>query len=371
MGAQASTRLPASDYRFLLRRLEDALLGRDPALARAQVVSLTLGCVVAVLAVVSCAALSVLRPQPELGSARIAVGQPSGALYARVGDVWHPVLNLASARLIAAAAEDPVPVPDSVLTRTERGALLGIPGAPQFLGQPLTIGESGWTVCDGRRGLGTTVLVGPVGSGGVRRLPPDRALLVATSSNSPAYLLFGGRRALVDLTDPAVLSTLAPPPGGPHIVSKTLLAAVPETRPVTAPVVTADDSTVCAQWRPARSGAADIEFLAGDGPAAGHAVMLAQADGAGPEVDAVALPQGRSAYVLARGVTGAGIGTRYFVNETGVRFPVSDDGAAEVLGLASLAVPAPWPVLAALPCGPELSSQAASVVRDTIGTHPS
>ena len=87
--------------------------------------------------------VELLRPQSGLGDARIVMGQVSGALYVRVGDTWHPVLNLASARLVAATDTNPQPVRESELARIKRGPLLGIPGAPQLLSQPLPIERIG------------------------------------------------------------------------------------------------------------------------------------------------------------------------------------------------------------------------------------
>jgi Type VII secretion system ESX-1, transport TM domain B len=52
-----------------------------------------------------------------------------------------------------------------------------------------------------------------------------------------------------------------------------------------------------------------------------------------------------------------------------VRFAVHDDEAARDLGLPA-PTPAPWPVLAALPSGPELSRKAASVARDVVAGSP-
>ena len=63
---------------------------------------------------------------------------------------------------------------------------------------------------------------------------------------------------------------------------------------------------------------------------------------------------------------GAATGARFLVNDAGVLFGVHDEEAAERLGLAN-PVPAPWPVLAQLPRGPELSVQGASFVRDSVG----
>ena len=51
-------------------------------------------------------------------------------------------------------------------------------------------------------------------------------------------------------------------------------------------------------------------------------------------------------------------------------FPIHDDDAARALGLKATPTPAPWPLLAALPCGPELNRQQASVTRDVIAAAP-
>jgi type VII secretion protein EccB len=391
-----------------------------------------------------------------LDRAQIVMGRESGALYVRVGDIWHPALNLASARLIAATDANPQPVPESELGRTKRGPLLGIPGAPQLLGRTLSGDEAAWTICDTDANAATTIVIGRTDESTVRRLAPERAILVAAGSGSPAYLLYSGRRAVVDLADAAVVRALRLEGRAPHTVSQALLNAVPEAPGITAPrirgaggapsglpgftvgsvlrisrgdgdeyyvvlaagvqrigQVAADllrfsdsqrtanvipvapdviratpvadtlpvsgfpdrapalsdggDSTYCATWAPGPSGG--VGFLAGTGlpvPAGQPPVALAQADGAGPALDAVYLPPGRSAYVRANGR----IGTRYLVTDTGVRFAIHDDDAAHNLGLPGVALPAPWPMLAALPAGPELSRTSASVARDGVAGPP-
>jgi ESX secretion system ATPase EccB len=121
-------------------------------------------------------------------------------------------------------------------------------------------------------------------------------------------------------------------------------------------------------WAAAGSGQSDVAFLAASGlpvPVGQMPVTLSQADGHGPALDAVYLPPGRSAYVRGNGR----VGTRYLVTDTGVRFAIHDDEAARDLGLPA-AISAPWPVLAALPSGPELSRQNASVARDTVAGSP-
>lgn len=456
MPLRAATWLHVSGYRYQLRRMENALLdAQADSPGRLWRGSLAAGCVFTVVALAGCLFLSRLWPQPSLGDARIAMGQTSGALYVKVGDTWHPVLNLASARLIAATAANPRQVPESVLARTKHGPLLGIPGAPDVIPPPLQERESYWTVCDSGGGAGTTVLLGadlPVG-----RVGAGQALLVAAGTGAPAYLLYRGRRAMVDLAERSVVRALRLQGRTPHVVSQTLLNAVPEAPPIAVPrirgagtpagawlpglrvgdvlritgaageefyvvlsagvqrisqvvadllrftgsseVTTVDPgllrtarnvdalpvdgipeqvpsdaggSTWCAEWTPAASGQPDIAFLAFPAAPALALVRLAQADGPGPAVDAFSIAAGRSAYVATQSRVGdrTRVDTRYLVTDTGVRFAVHDEEAARLLGLPAMPAPAPWPVLAALPCGPELSRDKASVARDTVPPGP-
>jgi type VII secretion protein EccB len=453
---EPTTRLQVSAYRFALRRIECALLRRNVGAVnesmRARSASLAAGCLVATIAVAVCAFLAVLRPHATLDRAEIVLGRESGALYVRVGDTWHPVLNLASARLIAASDAKPQPVRESDLSRTKRGPLLGIPGAPQLLAPSLGGDESAWTICDRDTDAPTTVVVG---RSRVRGLFPEQTILVTAGAGSPAYLLYRGARARVDVADPAVARALRLEGRAPRVVSQTLLNAVREAPPIappriigqggrgpaglpgftvgsvlritrgdgdeyyavlsagvqrigqvtadllrmrdsqgtanviavapdviratavvnTLPVSTfpdraltpvdVDTATLCVTWA-APSG--DVVFSAGNGlpvPAGQSPVTLAQADGHGPALDAVYLPPGRSAYVRP-----AQNGTRYLVTDTGVRFAVHDDDAARRLGLPAAPLPAPWPVLAGLPSGPELSRERASVARDGVAAGP-
>jgi hypothetical protein len=100
--------------------------------------------------------------------------------------------------------------------------------------------------------------------------------------------------------------------------------------------------------------------------AAVETTNLAQADGDGPNVDAVAVPAGRAVDARAAAIVGDddSSGPRYLVSDMGVVYGIHDDGVASHLGLAGPPASAPWSILAALPRGPELSTEAASVVRD-------
>lgn len=155
------------------------------------------------------------------------------------------------------------------------------------------------------------------------------------------------------------------------------IAAVPvvDTLPVTDladPVVAGADlgGPLCTRWQWRRNGAVpDTAVLApGTLPDRERAVALVQADGDGPRIDAVSIPAGRSLYTRAAGAAGEGMptGPRYLVTESGVAYGVGDAESAEALGLPKAPGAAPWPLLALLPRGPELTIAHASVVRDSV-----
>jgi type VII secretion protein EccB len=240
MAWQPTTRLHISGYRFLLRRIECALLGRDLRAVdeqiRAPAQSLLAGVVLAVILLAGCAVLAVLRPQPALANAPILMGKQSGALYVRLGETLHPVLNLASARLIMKTNANPPPTPESQLVHTKRGPLLGIPGAPQYLGKPLTEEELRWTVCDSRDGVpSTTIVVGRAEGPHSRALRHEGILIVRPDSGGSTYLLYNGRRAVVNLDESAVVHALGIEGQIPLPVSPVLLNLIPESPPFTAP----------------------------------------------------------------------------------------------------------------------------------------
>jgi len=217
------------------RRIACALLGRDLRAVddtmRASAQSLTAGTALAIVSLVGCLVLAVLRPQPGAPTAPILIERQSGALYVRLGETLHPVLNLASAKLIAKTNADPQPLAASGLGRSKLGPVLGIPGAPQFIGTPLGEDQSQWIVCDSHDG--TTVIVGGGPSSDV--LQRDQSLLVTPSSGGSTYLLFDGRRAAVNIGDAAVARALRLDGRTPLPVSPVLLNLIPEALPITPP----------------------------------------------------------------------------------------------------------------------------------------
>lgn len=237
MVRQPTTRLQVSGYRFLVRRMEHALLRGDIRMLhdpmRAQSLSFVVGCVLAAVLVGVCAILAFLRPAAALGDAAIVIARDSGALYVRVDDTLHPVPNLASARLITGTSAGPEVVSTAEIAKAKRGPLLGIPGAPAAIAKPLTDNESAWTVCDST--TTTTLIAGhPQRADNDGRQP---SILVTARSESAAttYLLYDGRRAQVDLRDPAVVWALRLDGVEPRPVSRTLLDALPEAPAISPP----------------------------------------------------------------------------------------------------------------------------------------
>ncbi|WP_255799329.1 type VII secretion protein EccB [Mycobacteroides abscessus] len=116
MPAQITTRAQVNGYRFLLRRLEHALIRGDSRMIhdpmRGQMRSLAVGLVIGILITGACGILAFFKPSPAIGNAQILLTKKGGALYVRIGERVHPVLNLSSARLIAGKPEQPAAVDD-------------------------------------------------------------------------------------------------------------------------------------------------------------------------------------------------------------------------------------------------------------------
>ncbi|MEV6391255.1 type VII secretion protein EccB [Nocardia xishanensis] len=212
MPAQLTTRAQVNGYRFLLQRYGHAIVRRDVRMLhdpmRIQFRSLITGVVLAVLVTAGCAILSFLRPQGQVGDAKIVMGSGSGALYAVVDGTLHPALNLASARLITGSGESPTSVKDGKLSSMPRGPLLGIPGAPAALPGPADSGRSEWTLCeDATAGLRSTVLAGAARLGPQVRAAARGEAVLATHDGA-TYLIYDGKHARVDKNNEAIVSAL-------------------------------------------------------------------------------------------------------------------------------------------------------------------
>ena len=246
MPAPVTTRAQVNGYRFLLRRLEHALIRGDSRMIhdpmRGQMRSLLVGMTISVLICGAACVLAFFKPMPNFGDSTIMFSKTSGALFVRIGDRLHPVLNLASARLITGKADMPKEVDDKFLNTVPLGPVVGIMDGPSGIYGGDDMATSSWTVCDsthfpsvtepvGPPAVETTVLANdPVLDDDIRAAAPGQMLL--TASGATTYLIYDGVRAVIDPTDPVLVSALRLDDSKVRPVSPGLLNSFPLVDPI-------------------------------------------------------------------------------------------------------------------------------------------
>lgn len=258
MPAQITTRAQVNGYRFLIRRLEHALIRADSRMIhdpmRGQIRSLLVGLVIAVLVTGACGVLAFFKPSPSIGNAQILLSASNGGLYVRIGDRVHPVLNLASARLITGKPDTPKSVADKWLNQLPRGPMVGIIGAPNSIRGGADMRTSAWTVCDtiatpdvtkstGTASVQTTVIAGDLTLGDdIRGAAPAQMLLV--KSGDAVFLIYDGVRAQIDPNDSAVVNALHLQNAQTRPISGSLLNAFPLVPPIRSVVIPGAGSVI-------------------------------------------------------------------------------------------------------------------------------
>ncbi|WP_439029466.1 type VII secretion protein EccB [Gordonia terrae] len=256
MARQLTTKAQVNGYRFLIKRLEHALVRRDVRMLhdpmRSQLQALVVGTVLGLLVLGGCGIWGLIRPQGSVGDASIVVSKNSGSTYVLIEDTLHPVLNLASARLITGSSESPTSVGDNKLKPYPRGPLLGIPGAPASLPGSTHSGTSTWTVCDSStvsanttsESIEQTVIADAPhldDSVGLAR-PADAALVTDGAETFLVYQLFrddawGPVRASVDTSSAPVLRALGLDGVAPRRMTAGLLNTFPLVDPLEVPTI--------------------------------------------------------------------------------------------------------------------------------------
>lgn len=249
MPAQVTTRAQVNGYRFLLRRLQHALIRADSRMIhdpmRGQMRALLTGVAAAVIIAGAAGILAFFKPVPSFGNSTIMISNTDGALYVRIGDRLHPALNLASARLAAGRNETPGRVDRKFLDTVARGPALGIIGAPSAIHGGDDMSTSAWAVCDstvtppatasvGTTSVSTTVLANnPVLDRDIVPATTGQALLARSGGDT--YLLYDGVRAAIDARDPVLTAALRLDGVQPREVSVGLINAFPlvaDIRPI-------------------------------------------------------------------------------------------------------------------------------------------
>lgn len=242
------TRHQVSGWRFVMRRIASGVALHDTRMLvdplRTQSRAVLTGALILVTGLIGCFLFSLIRPGGAAGNDVILADRSTAALYVRVGEQLHPVLNLTSARLIAGKADNPTTVKTSEIDKFPRGNLLGIPGAPERMVQS-TSTSADWTVCDSNSGdnAGLTLIAGTLAAGDERALPltANQAVLVHHSGGpTPGdWLLWDGKRSPIDLANRAVTDALgfgAEIPA-PRPIASGLFNAIPEAPALTAPAI--------------------------------------------------------------------------------------------------------------------------------------
>ena len=266
MPTNPTTRSQVQSYRFVLRRMESALVRKDAVMLnepmRHHLQATVVGLILGVLGLAAFFVIGLFKSASDIEVGDIVAVEGTTSVFVAVETDDEPlslvpVFNITSARLLVAALQ-PGTQPGKTKT-VEESALDGIPRLPQ-VGRPdwpqhLPASEKlldgAWSVCDtatvreelpdaeANPELSTTVIVG--GEQG-QRLGADQALLVAEESTGAHHLLWAGKRLPLDPDDPAVRLAYELDDDLPRKVSTGLLNAIPQGAALTPPDIPDGDS---------------------------------------------------------------------------------------------------------------------------------
>ncbi|MDV6013095.1 type VII secretion protein EccB [Haloechinothrix sp. LS1_15] len=285
MPSNPTTKSQVQAYRFVLRRMQSALVRRDAVMLhdplRTHNRATGVGVVIAAIGLLGFLIFGILRPAPQPPNEGIVIGQESGQVYVKTPATEEdpaqltPTFNLASARLVLMArqqgdeeeaggdgggieAVEPEVVPDDRLEGIERGRMHGIPDGPPLIPEEDQIVSDHWAVCDNidfrddlteaeareQAERETAVLAGVSELG--TELGGDEAILAAGDDGND-YLIYRPEedpnrpsdmvRARVDLDQPSVTTALQLSGHEPRSMSMGVLNAIPEVSALEAPSV--------------------------------------------------------------------------------------------------------------------------------------
>lgn len=241
-GLRLTTKVQVSGWRFLLRRVEHAIVRRDTRMfddplqfySRA----VTAGIIIAVLVSLGAVLLAYFKPLGKRGADALLVDRTTNQLYVVLPGTGQlrPVYNLTSARLVLGNAATPAAVKSDELNRMPKGQPIGIPGAPYAT--PVGPTASAWTICDtvtkpdsSVPAVQAAVIVRPLSlDSAVGPLTPDQAMLVSYKGDT--WLVTADGRHAIDLADRAVTSAVGiPVTAAATPISAGLFNALPDKGP--------------------------------------------------------------------------------------------------------------------------------------------
>ncbi|MEE1828021.1 type VII secretion protein EccB [Streptomyces sp. BE20] len=165
---------------------------------------IAIGLAIALLVGVGAGVYGLVKPGGATGWRKpgtVVVVKETGTRYLYAGGLLHPVLNQASARLLAGDQLKVDEVSRRSLEGTDRGGPVGIVGAPDGLPAPASLDRSDWLACTVQAvgasgGRPAPLLSLAVGSRPGNGSIGDRAVLVAAPDGAPQLLRYGRRHAL-------------------------------------------------------------------------------------------------------------------------------------------------------------------------------
>lgn len=212
-----TTKVQVSGWRFLLRRVEHAIVRRDTRMfddpLQFYTRSVAAGIVVAALILIGALAMAYFKPQGKLGGSNLLADRTTNELYVKLAGQLHPVYNLTSARLVLGNAANPTVVKSAELDKLPRGQTIGIPGAPYAT--PISSDASSvWTLCDTvsqassiSPSVDTAVIAGPLLiDSTVDALHVNEAMLASYQGKD--WIITPKGRHATDLTDRALTSAV-------------------------------------------------------------------------------------------------------------------------------------------------------------------
>lgn len=312
------------------------------------------------------AGTTVVAGSAAAGAADVAVllAVPDGATWLVTGGRRHRVdtVDPAVPATLGLAGAEPRPASAALVSALPEGVRLERPVIPG-LGGP---GPAGL-----RARVGDVLVVRPAGgplrhhvvlADGIQEVSPVLAQLLRTGRPRAGGIgpVAGVRPAGPREVDAAEIA-------GVPVVERAVLRAWPDR--TQRPVDVAQAPVLCWAWSGEAGAAVEGTVLAGHAapvPAGARTVVLAQADGPGPRLDAVVFGRDGGGPVRSVGVGApAGTGVVHLVSDTGVVYGVADSETARLLGIGD-APPAPEPAVRLLPCGPAVDAAAAGDLVDVV-----
>lgn len=222
-------------HKFILSRARTALVGGDMTSRSdrlgVHVRAAVAGVAICAVLLAGAALLAFIRPAPNLEDKDALQSKDTGSLFVRIDDRFHPVPDLASARLVLGSPVTPERVPEKAIAESPRGPALGIPGGPAILpaasDRALT-----WSSCDGEipssEGRVTAVVASPEEP--TSSWSPQEGIVVNRAGQG--WLVADGRRTRIDLDDGVLMDVFGLSSWPHHTLSDAVLDLLPEGPPL-------------------------------------------------------------------------------------------------------------------------------------------